>query len=400
MPLSVLEAVQKDRKQQRLLDKLQEQGREEEAELCRAALRRPLGQLDGPGKPAQEKNRLTWLARQCIDNYFDCQQVPQGRALDSILIVKAASHCRLENISLAGTWIESEQFEVDGKLTTRTAGSKVHPKLLSAWRELREKSPQLFDKGVRIWGQAQAYMDSLICTWHSRLISKEVRQCIHQVDMFSGELTDTVRESNFYLHQLKHCIGAKQTAKLQLTDTTVSFPCKAAAQRKKAELRRRLLKKALQQQVPERLEAGPSEVMQLAVAMQAEAVSIADRGDYVRALRSACLLVYQPDPEGSRLVPCPGSWAASLPLAGHRVGRELSAHRLSWMSTEGKPALCDWSRLQKSAKAVRDQPQTGSAALHLCLDSAMPAIVSLDQDADTVETEGEEGAAGAQREQS
>ena len=85
-----------------------------------------------------------------------------------------------------------------------------------------------------VWGQPTAYMDSIICVWHAQLISKEVKQCIHQVDMFSGELTDAVRESNFFLHQIKHVIGAKQTAKLQLTDTTVSFPCKAAAQRKKS----------------------------------------------------------------------------------------------------------------------------------------------------------------------
>jgi hypothetical protein len=243
VPVAVLEAVHRERKQQRLLDKLEAEGKEEEAQLCRAALQRLVGQLDGPRKPAQEKTRLTWLARQCIDHYFDCERVPKGRALDSILIVKAASNCRLENISLTGEWIESEQFGVDGKLTTRKAGSKAHPKLMAAWRRLREQRPQLFSQRVRIWGQPQAYMDSLICLWHSRLIRQEVRQCIHQVDMFSGELTDLVRESNFYLHQIKHCIGAKQTAKLQLTDTTVSFPCKAAAQRRKAELRRHLLKK-------------------------------------------------------------------------------------------------------------------------------------------------------------
>ena len=79
-------------------------------------------------------------------------------------------------------------------------------------------------------------MDSIICVWPPRLISQEVRQCIHQVDMFSGELTDAVRESNYFLHQIKHVIGAKQTAKLQLTDTTVSFLCKLLHRGRRASL--------------------------------------------------------------------------------------------------------------------------------------------------------------------
>ena len=127
---------------------------------------------------------------------------------------------------------------------------------MAPWRQLRKAVPHLFDKGVRVWGQPTAYMDSIISLRHADLISKEVRQCIHQVDMFSGELTDTVREANYFLHQIKHVIGAKQTAKLQLTDTTVSFPAKAAAQSKKTELRRRLLNKSKAEGVPERLGSG------------------------------------------------------------------------------------------------------------------------------------------------
>ena len=114
VPVSVLESIQKERRQERLADALQRAGKEEEAQLARAAMARPLGQLDGPGKPAQEKLRLTWLARQCIDHYFNIEQVPKGRAHDSILMVRSASHCPLENISLTGEWVESEEFEAEG----------------------------------------------------------------------------------------------------------------------------------------------------------------------------------------------------------------------------------------------------------------------------------------------
>jgi hypothetical protein len=342
-----------------------------------------LTQVDGPGKPAQEKTRLTWLPRQVIHHYFDPARTPVGQALDSILIVKCGSHCRLENISEDGTWLTSEEFVLDGKHVKREAGSKVHPGLMAPWRKLRKDMPRLFDKGVRVWGQPVAYMDSIICLWHSALIGKEVKQAIHQVDMFSGELTQEVRESNFFLHQIKHVIGAKQTAKLQLTDTTVSFPCKAAAQKKKAVLRRRLLEKSKAEGVPERLEAGPAEVMELAVAMQAEAIAIAERGEYVKAMRSACFFVYQPVEGG--LAPCPGEWATHSPLAGHRIGTELSENRLQWLGPDRKPLPCDWSRLKrnKPAKlAVED-------CIAMTLDAVAGTTMEIEQDRETLLAEGE-----------
>ena len=106
-----------------------------------------------------------------------------------------------------------------------------------------------------------------------------------------------------------------------------------------------MLNKSKAEGVPERLEAGPAEVMELAVAMQAEAVKIAERGEYVRAMRSACFFVYQAVEGG--LQPCPGEWATALPLAGHRIGAELSQNRMGWLDEDRKPLKCDWSQLKR-----------------------------------------------------
>jgi hypothetical protein len=224
-------------------------------------------------------------------------------------------------------------------------------------------------------------MDNIICLWHSALIGKEVRQAITQVDMFSGELTEQVRESSYFLHQLKHVIGAKQTATLQLTDTTVYFPCKAAAQKRKAELRRRLLNKSKEEGVPERLEAGPAEVLELAVAMQAEAAKIAERGEYVRAMR--CFFVYQPVEGG--LQPCPGEWATDCPLAGHRVGAELTQERLNWLDADRKPLKCDWSRLKRDTPV----PLADEESRAVTIACVAGTTLELEQDKETTAAEGD-----------
>ena len=103
---------------------------------------------------------------------------------------------------------------------TRLAGQKVHPSLLKSWRELRQNQPKLFDCGVRVWGQPVAYMDEIICLWHSELIAKESKQALLSQDLFQGEPTPTVLGAKYCLRQVQHCIGPKVTTHLQLTDTT------------------------------------------------------------------------------------------------------------------------------------------------------------------------------------
>ena len=68
---------------------------------------------------------------------------------------------------------------------------------MEAWRQLRLRQPEMFESGVRVWGQRVAYMDEIVCCYHSQLIAEEQRRdnipgSVHQVDCFSGELCDNV----------------------------------------------------------------------------------------------------------------------------------------------------------------------------------------------------------------
>ena len=103
----------------------------------------------------------------------------------------------------------------------------------------------------------------------------------------------------------------------------------------------------------------------------------------MKAMRSACFFVYQPVEGG--LAPCPGEWATHSPLAGHRIGTEISENRLNWLGPDRKPLPCDWSRLKraKPAKlAVED-------CIAMTIDVVAGTTMEIEQDRETVLAEGE-----------
>ena len=79
-----------------------------------------------------------------------------------------------------------------------------------------------------MWGHPTAYMDEVICTWHSQLVSKECTQALLSQDCFAGELTPTVIAGKFLRQQAQHVIGPHITGRVQLTDTTFVAGAKQA----------------------------------------------------------------------------------------------------------------------------------------------------------------------------
>jgi hypothetical protein len=113
----------------------------------------------------------------------------------------------------------------------RVKGEKVGSNLMQSHRDLRREEPELYQKGVRVWGQPQAYEDEIIVFWLSELDAETSVQSVCQVDMFAGELTEGVQAINFCRQQAKHILGPKQTAKLQVTDVKFAKLGKDAAQK-------------------------------------------------------------------------------------------------------------------------------------------------------------------------
>ena len=101
-------------------------------------------------------------------------------------------------------------------------------------------------------------MDEVICSFHSELIAEEQTQLaqeaqrteeeaggvFHQVDMFSGELSENVSLLNFIRQQVKNVIPPKQTARCQVTDIRFAKLGKDELMKLKAKQRKAMRTKA------------------------------------------------------------------------------------------------------------------------------------------------------------
>jgi hypothetical protein len=215
---------------------------------------------------------------------------------------------------------------------------------MQPYRVLRKKMPHLFTN-VCVCGQEKAYMDEVICDFHSRLTEAVVGPCIHQVDMFSGELTEHMEAVNYLRSQVKTVIGPKQTSKLQVTDITFAVMGKIASQACKSRQRRDQRRKAHQEGVSAKLDAGAFEVMEQTNAMHNACVKAADEGKVELSFRKAAWLAYEPGLKGLRKAE--GARWSGLPLGGSNLPQSFLDRRFPDFDENGKPKRPDWSRLHQ-----------------------------------------------------
>ena len=81
-------------------------------------------QLRSKKQSGDEKVRWTYEARQEVHNFFDPEAKPIGKQGKGCLIL-SGTRARLSNISKDGLFIETEQFELGGKLIVRKAGTNA-----------------------------------------------------------------------------------------------------------------------------------------------------------------------------------------------------------------------------------------------------------------------------------
>ena len=108
------------------------------------------------------KFRITVELRQIIVNYFDPSRAPEGMFSPTLLIV-GGNHCRLDNISLSGRWLQAERFKVGAVEVVRPEGGPVG-NLMQGWRQLRETHPEMFDN-IQVMQQPFAVIDSVLMSW-------------------------------------------------------------------------------------------------------------------------------------------------------------------------------------------------------------------------------------------
>ena len=316
--------------------------------------------LVAEGASRQDKDRLTWLCRQNLNHYFKKVKpgVPAvrvaGRMLDSILFVHCSTVIRLEDICpFTDTYLKDQNMVINGKKVDKKKGEKVHPQLLKPWRELRRKRPDLFQQGVRVWGSPNAYQNEPSCSLHTELLEEEFPNgCLHQVDMFSGELTEVVESQNYCRNQVKTIIPPKQTAKAQVTDILFSRIGKAAGNEKKQELRRAQRRKAKEEGVAAKLEAGCFESLSIVIAMHKRCVEAAEEGKVEQCFRKSGYLAYEFGEEGMQKAE--GERWNGLPLGGSNLPKKYLDLRFGHVDEKGVPVKPDWSELHEHRRKARE----------------------------------------------
>ena len=139
-------------------------------------------------------------------------------------------HCRLENISQAGRWIEAENFWVGDKEVVREAGEPVG-NTMQSWRELRQSHPEMF-LSVRVWQSHTAFVDGVIYSWQQKEEAARFANLLRLVDSLRTHWTEAASERNFLLNSCQAGVSPGTTPLGQITDTGFAMPGKAACREK------------------------------------------------------------------------------------------------------------------------------------------------------------------------
>jgi hypothetical protein len=70
---------------------------------------------------------------------------------------------------------------------------------LQGYRKLRQQHPELFKKGVLVWQQPAAVVDTVLYHWYQKLEASETRQIVRLVDMLKAGWSDEAQETNFLM---------------------------------------------------------------------------------------------------------------------------------------------------------------------------------------------------------
>ena len=238
-------------------DEGQQAGQDEEEEVEGAATA-GMTQSRGLEAPGADRYRITIELEQQLHNWCNPELEPVASHGKSLLVL-IGQHARLSNLDDEGRFIKTECFEFQGKPVVRRAGTSARG-LLRSWVKLRRENAdvrRMLEK-VEVMQQPAGFSDSIIAKWRIEQMCVENVGVLHSRDLCGSYLSETSRKASFLSHEINHWIAGKLSAVLQVTDTDVAFPFKAAARREQATLRGELPEKLLRKRRLVYLSVGPT----------------------------------------------------------------------------------------------------------------------------------------------
>ena len=150
-------------------------------------------------------------------------------------------------------------------------------------------------------------------------------------------------------HSIPTWIASKMMPVLQLTDTDVALPLKAAASRAKAQLARELRQQAELTRTRVNFSCGPLQIIKIAAEAHKAIAEINARDELaLGGLRSNATLVWRPDLARGKFYDCSKEvWCKDLKIGSHRMKSSWLQDRVRWLDAKGKPQKGqDRSKLQ------------------------------------------------------
>ncbi len=242
--------------------------------------------------------------------------------------------------------MQSESFRVGDQLVEHVAGQSVG-NVMQRWRELRRQEPELFG-GVRVWQSPTAFADSVIYAWQQQEESARFENLVRIVDGLRTHWTEQAAERNWLSQTMQQCVPLGCTPLVQVTDTGLAMPAKAAARATHDRQRDLLRLKARQEKTKAVYKCGPREVLQTAQAMHFRMVALNSERQTVLAEARACgWLHWRPNPERVLLEPASSqAWAKPLTEGSSRMGPEFRVNRDSWVEA-GVPKPLEGRQLKE-----------------------------------------------------
>ena len=287
------------------------------------------------GNSSNSRYRVTLIARQIVTEYFSEDRRPEGKVDSSILVV-VGTHARLEWIDEEGCWLVDHSFDYGGQRVVRKRGEKVG-QIMASWRQLRTDAPELFrDRRVKVWQSPTAFVDSVIFSWQQDEESARFEPLIRVVDSLSTHWSQQALERNWLTQTIQGSVPAGCTPLVQITDTAMAMPAKAAGRAEHERQKSMLLLKANQEGAKPSFKCGVREVMLTARAMHKRMEELnASNGTVLSEARATGWLHYRPR-EGRLQRASEEPWAASLTEGTHKMDASFREHREDHV-VDGKP---------------------------------------------------------------
>ncbi len=243
----------------------------------------------------------------------------------------AGVHCRLENISETGEWLQTESFKVGDAEYTRKKGEKVG-NIMQSWRKARTNEPELF-ANIRVWQSPTAFVDGVIWAWQQQEESSRFESLVRIVDSLATCWSPDSTERNFLCQTVQASVPPGCTPLMQVTDTGFAMPAKAAAREEHERQRRLLHLKAREERTAPVYKVGAREILQTAQAMHDRMGELnTTRQAVIAESRAAGWLHWRPDSKAKVLVNADSKqWAKRWTEGSSRMGPELRRKRDSFV---------------------------------------------------------------------